>query len=503
MSRLLVMTTLVWLSLLALLFPALPVYACSTVPTIASFTPTNGKAGDAVTITGTYFTLASVVRFNGILVTALTVKNATTLISTVPVGATTGAISVATAFGTASSAIPFYIAPTISSLSPTSGKVGNIITVTGTSFTGATAVQFNGMVAEFSVANDTSITSTVPEGATTGKISVTTPGGNAASGADFTVVETSTLAVTIDPGGGYIGKFSDISLNYHLIGPQSYTGTLLLGDDGKSTISGLLPGAYKLSLTGSHWLRRIIKGIYVDGSNSVNTALANGDADGNDQVNLFDFVVLDSKFNSADIMADLDGDGQVNLFNYMIIDLYFGAQADSLLLLEPKLNPKDGAEMVWVPSGEFLMGSNSNNSDESPQRSVYLDGFWMYKDEVTVGQYRTFCQATSRSMPGAPDWGWQDTHPMVNVSWQDSTAYASWAGASLPTEAQWEKAARGTDGRQYPWGDVWNTSKCANAGNSPSGTKPVGSYPSGLSPFECMDMAGNTWEWCNDWYSTT
>lgn len=503
MYRLLTVMASVWISTLVLLAMVLPVYAGNTVPTITSFTPTSGKAGDNITITGTYFTLASVVTFNGTLVNELTVKNATTITATVPVGATTGNISVTTAFGKATSAGIYYTVPVINSFSPTSGGVGDIITMTGTNFTGATAVNFNGSVAEFTVVNDISITSTVPEGATTGKISLITPGGNATSNSDFTVIETSTLALTIDPGAGYIGPLGDISLNYSLIGPQTYTGALLFNGDGKSLIHGLIPGAYKLCITSSHWLRRIIKGIYVDGSYSVNTELANGDANGDGQVNLFDFVVLDSKFNSADTMADLDGDGNVNLFDYMIIDQYFGAQGDSLLLLETKVNPKDGAEMVWTSSGDFLMGSSSGNSDESPQRSVYLDGFWMYKNEVTVAQYRAFCQTTGRSMPDAPNWGWQDTHPMVNVSWHDSTAYASWAGGSLPTEAQWEKAARGTDGRLFPWGNVWDISKCANAGNSSSGTKPVGSYPSGVSPFECMDMAGNSWEWCKDWYSDT
>ena len=208
-----------------------------------------------------------------------------------------------------------------------------------------------------------------------------------------------------------------------------------------------------------------------------------------------------------------------------------------------KINPKDGAEMMWVPAGEFLMGStdeeiaalvkanpklNANAFDtEKPQRKVYLDGYWIYKCEVTVAQYRKFCKETNREMPKAPTWGWKDDHPVVNINWQDAADYAKWAGASLPTEAQWEKAARGTDGRAYPWGSKWPPP--AGSGNfadesftkkypkrAASLTKiglplkgyddgyaeaaPVGKFPAGASPNGCMDMAGNVWEWCADWY---
>ena len=86
---------------------------------------------------------------------------------------------------------------------------------------------------------------------------------------------------------------------------------------------------------------------------------------------------------------------------------------------------------------------------------------------------------------------------MVNVDWNDANAYAEWAGAALPTEAEWEKAARGTDGRIYPWGNDWDRTKCVNAVHS---TMPVGSIPAGASPYGCQDMAGNVWQWCADWY---
>src|SRR5579862_7981981 len=102
----------------------------------------------------------------------------------------------------------------------------------------------------------------------------------------------------------------------------------------------------------------------------------------------------------------------------------------------------------------------------------------MYKNDVTVAEYRAFCTATGRAMPPAPAWGWIDSHPIVNVSADDGKAYAKWAGVSIPTEAQWEKAARGTDGRPHPWGWKWDPNKLwCSVGVPRDRTSPVGSYP--------------------------
>ena len=124
-------------------------------------------------------------------------------------------------------------------------------------------------------------------------------------------------------------------------------------------------------------------------------------------------------------------------------------------VVQTRINPKDGAEMVFVPAGEFIMGSDFD-TDERPPHAVMLDGYWIYKTEVTLGAYRKYCQQTGHATPPETGWLQDDTHPVVFVSWEDAAAYAKWAGGALPSEAQWEKAARGTDSRIYPWGNEWD-----------------------------------------------
>jgi formylglycine-generating enzyme required for sulfatase activity len=169
---------------------------------------------------------------------------------------------------------------------------------------------------------------------------------------------------------------------------------------------------------------------------------------------------------------------------------------------------KDGSEMVLVSAGEFLMGSRKSDGwaqgDERPQHRVWLDAYYLDVHPVTVRQYRLFCQGTGRTMPPAPSWVWLDDHPVVRVSWDDVVGYCEWVGKRLPTEAEWEKAARGVDGRIWPWGDEWNgrmahcnfQHHCEWSGK----TAPVGSHSGGVSPYGCQDMVGNVWEWCADWY---
>lgn len=162
-------------------------------------------------------------------------------------------------------------------------------------------------------------------------------------------------------------------------------------------------------------------------------------------------------------------------------------------------NDADG-EMVFVKGGTFQMGSKDGDSDEKPVHSVTLSDFFIDKYEVTVKQYREFCNATRRSMPEAPSWGWQEDHPIVNVSWHDATAYAEWAGKRLPTEAEWEFAARcGNQSQGFKYSGSNTIDEAAwYKSNSGGNTRSVGEKkPNELGIY---DMTGNVWEWCSDWY---
>jgi formylglycine-generating enzyme required for sulfatase activity len=182
---------------------------------------------------------------------------------------------------------------------------------------------------------------------------------------------------------------------------------------------------------------------------------------------------------------------------------------------------KDGKEMVRVPAGAFLYGDD--------KREVILPEFWIDRTPVTNKEFARFVQATGYRTtaeetgmgcalhsgkwtdtwganwrhPGGPGSNIEDKadHPVVQVSWGDAAAYAKWAGKRLPTEQEWEKAARGSDGRAYPWGNQAPARELCNFNRNENGTTPVGKYsPRGDSPYGCVDMAGNVWEWtASDW----
>ncbi len=163
--------------------------------------------------------------------------------------------------------------------------------------------------------------------------------------------------------------------------------------------------------------------------------------------------------------------------------------------------------MVLVPAGEFTMGSLAGDPDEQPVRQVYVGAFFMDTHQVAVSDYARFLEATHHDSP--PEWTLMNkptnwNRPVANVDWWETAAYCKWAGKRQPTEAEWEKAARGTDGRTYPWGNEPPTRFHATSGKevfSNHGTlTPRGTFEAGKSPYGIYDMAGNVWEWVSDWY---
>ena len=178
----------------------------------------------------------------------------------------------------------------------------------------------------------------------------------------------------------------------------------------------------------------------------------------------------------------------------------------------PAAKDLDSVSMVTIPAGEFLMGNpeGKGRADEWPQRSVYLDAFAIDQVEVTNERYMAFVETTGHRNPPNP-YGTGlllstkgiELLPVVQTTWYDAKAYCSWAKKRLPTEAEWEKAARGKDGRLFPWGNEPATLKRANFDREWDDEKtlyPVGSLPDGDSPYGVKDMAGNAREWVSDWY---
>ncbi len=168
----------------------------------------------------------------------------------------------------------------------------------------------------------------------------------------------------------------------------------------------------------------------------------------------------------------------------------------------------DGREMVLVPEGIFTHGSDEGGYDEKPQQESYLDAFYIDKYEVTVDAYNKFRRASNYVKPSVPFFQGDSriletpNFPVVGVSWNDATNFCSWAGKRLLTEAEWEKAARGTHGISYPWGNKFLPKRVNLAGKADGYEfmAPVGSFPMGRSVYGVYDMVGNVSEWVEDWY---
>jgi eukaryotic-like serine/threonine-protein kinase len=185
-------------------------------------------------------------------------------------------------------------------------------------------------------------------------------------------------------------------------------------------------------------------------------------------------------------------------------------QSAPLVIGAMQVSEKDGMVQVYVPAGDFLMGAVDSDkyasSDEKPQHTVYLDAFWIDKTEVTNILYQK-CVKAGACINTSESHNQGANYPVIRVNWNQASAYCKWVGRRLPSEAEWEKAARGTDGRLYPWGNTGDCLKAPFYGcgpwEGPRGTDAVGSYPDGASPYGVLDMAGTVWEWVNDWYDET
>jgi len=223
------------------------------------------------------------------------------------------------------------------------------------------------------------------------------------------------------------------------------------------------------------------------------------------------FVVLGILIWNADILIRgyrslQKGSFSVERLRFDLASFNLGRES-SVVPIDAKISEIDSMTQLYIPEGEFNMGDISRKEDvDSPFHAVYLYGFWIDKVEVTNTMYAGCVQAGACSPPFAEGnpyfgkWVYRD-YPVVYVNWFQASEYCEWAGRRLPTEAEWEKAARGSDSRNYPWGDSLPNPRLANFADTLIGESvPAYRYPIGASPYGALNMAGNVREWVADWF---
>ena len=220
---------------------------------------------------------------------------------------------------------------------------------------------------------------------------------------------------------------------------------------------------------------------------------------------LASIVVLNMDVGLRAYQALKDGTFTVERFRFDMASFNIG-RPSSVIPVDTRVSPIDGMTQLYVPAGDFLMGDDGKVSVDFPLHKVYLDSFWIDEVEVTNAKYQKCVKASACSLPfveGNPyygKWVYRD-YPVVYVNWFQASEYCAWAGRRLPTEAEWEKAARGVHGRNYPWGDDHPNPRLANFNGSLVGEAlPAYRYPLGASPYGALNMAGNVREWVVDWF---
>lgn len=226
----------------------------------------------------------------------------------------------------------------------------------------------------------------------------------------------------------------------------------------------------------------------------------------------FCFIIPQSGFSAGEGEARNEVDKPAEKEKVEYIDTKMGK-------LETIVNQKDGTKLILIPAGEFICGGDRHEVDDVGEFKVNLPAYYLAEHCVTNAQYKKFVdenghppQSVNSSDYRESQFIWKGNsfpadkadHPVVWVSWDDAFAYCDWAGLRLPTELEWEKGARGVDGRKYPWGDIWDINKCRNRHKGSNAnlnrTCSVWDYPSGKSPYGLYNMVGNVWEWGSDWW---